>query len=323
MKLSSSVPITLAALAIALAGCGKANQLVTPGSSAVLGGSNEQAEVSSALASVPELADDALLESSDPMLITADGPAGAAKLLHPLRFWRRITSISRTFEFAFSDTDSTGRPTQALVTVRKRMLGIFNILNDASPEDGLPPDSASLEVIRKPLADLGLRRLLFRRIRVVDGGRTVWKLVAASGAKITSFHPGAPSPELAFGDTRIVSLRFQSASRDTEITDPLALIRLRRIPAFQGGEDVTLTATTLRNDDVVVLIRDGERRRFHNNGDNTYTLLWHTPPRAGLHHVGVNALSHGTLFDDQAPYDSQAWVLPYVVLPTEMADYLP
>ena len=41
---------------------------------------------------------------------------------------------------------------------------------------------------------------------------------------------------------------------------------------------------------------------------------------AGVHHLGVNALSRGAIFDDRAPYDSQAWILPYVVRPTELAD---
>jgi hypothetical protein len=39
--------------------------------------------------------------------------------------------------------------------------------------------------------------------------------------------------------------------------------------------------------------------------------------------VGVNALSSGTLFDDQAPYDSKAWIVPCVVNPTELAEFIP
>ena len=93
--------------------------------------------------------------------------------------------------------------------------------------------------------------------------------------------------------------------------------------------------TTLKNDDVVVLHRVGHRFRFHNNGDNTYTGTWLVPdlrlgngPRPGpgrppIFHFGVNALSNGTLFDDQAPYDSQAWLLPVVLAPDQVADALP
>jgi hypothetical protein len=70
-------------------------------------------------------------------------------------------------------------------------------------------------------------------------------------------------------------------------------------------------------------VRTGLRRRFHNNGDNTYTLTWHTSPEDGIHHFGVNALSNGTLFDDQAPYDSDAWIFPYAIQPCFIAEYMP
>ena len=29
------------------------------------------------------------------------------------------------------------------------------------------------------------------------------------------------------------------------------------------------------------------------------------------------------LFDDQAPYDSQAWLFPYRVIPSEVAEFMP
>src|SRR5262249_6511224 len=151
-----------------------------------------------------------------------------------------------------------------------------------------------------------------------------WKIVALSGAKVTSYDPATSTPgNLAFGATRITKLRIQSASGDTTITDPLKFFWLRHTPTFNPDEDVTLTATTLTNTDVVVLMRVGMRRRFHNNGDNTYTIFWKTSPEDGLHHFGVNALSNGTLFDDQAPYDSQAWIVPYHVAPSPIAEFMP
>ena len=47
------------------------------------------------------------------------------------------------------------------------------------------------------------------------------------------------------------------------------------------------------------------------------------PIEGGVHHFGVNALSHGTLFDDQAPYDSQSWIEPFIVHPLALADGTP
>jgi hypothetical protein len=327
MRLKPPLSFTpLLAILIALtSGCGKNhNQVTAPDGSTPSGGgaAMEQAQISSAMAQTPELIEDGVSESSEQATLDADGPAGAAALLHPLHYWRRIDSVNRTFEFAFSDTDSTGRPTRALVTIRKVLRGSFNILNDDAPRDSLRPDTSTTHVVRKRLADLWERHVLLRRVRsIADPARTEWKVAAVSGVKISSFHGENGHP--VFGETRLVRLRIQSASGDTVINDPLALFRLRAIPGFQAGEDVTLTATTLRNDDVVVLIRSGDRRRFHNNGDNTYTIFWRASPQTGAHHVGVNALSRGTLFDDAAPYDSQSWLFPYLVKPEELPELMP
>jgi hypothetical protein len=92
---------------------------------------------------------------------------------------------------------------------------------------------------------------------------------------------------------------------------------------FDRDDSVTVTATTLRNDDIVVIQHRHRRLRFHNNGDNTYTGVFRAAFLARVNHAGVNALSRGTLFDDEEPYDSQAWILPYVVRPTVLAGDLP
>ena len=138
-----------------------------------------------------------------------------------------------------------------------------------------------------------------------------------------------------FVSADVTSLRFQTAGVDTTITDPLIFFYLRRILKLHPGTPVTLTVTTLKNDDVVAMCRSGHRFHFINNGDNTCTGVWQVPdlrmgngPRPGpgrppIFHFGVNALSHGTLFDDQAPYDSPAWLLPVVLAPDQVADALP
>jgi hypothetical protein len=41
--------------------------------------------------------------------------------------------------------------------------------------------------------------------------------------------------------------------------------------------------------------------------------------QGGLRHLAVNALSHGTLFDDALPYDSKAWALPFRVISADVA----
>jgi hypothetical protein len=307
-------------LAIALlTGCSRQGTLSGPQDAGGTGAAADQAAVSATLAAEPGFVDDELSEVADQTSLEASasissdaGLMGAEAAIRPLAFWRTIRSVERRFEFAFADTDSTGRPTTAVVTAHRFMLGTFNILVGDDVPEGSPPEA---HVIHKPLADHAVRRVLLKRVRVADPteARRGWRVVATSGVKITSRE----------ARSRIQSLRVQSGPLDTTITDPLAFFRLRGMIKLDPLADVTLTATTLRADDVVLLYLRHHRVRFRNNGDNTYSITFRVPDRTGLHHVGVNALSNGTLFDDQAPYDSQAWIEPYLVHPLQLAEGTP
>lgn len=316
MKAPHRLALTIPLLLALLAGCSSQRTVNAPGDPAA-GTSQDQADVASTVASNPSYVDDELSESADQMTVDAAGAASAGAgtasveaAIRPLTFWRDIRDVERRFEFAFSDTDSTGRPTRAVVTAHKLFRGTFNILVADQVAEGSPPEA---HVIHKPLVDHWVRRLLLKRVPLPESDRRVWRIVATSGVKITSRDAA----------TRIESLRIQSGPLDTTLTDPLAFFRLRAILKLDPGVDVTLTATTLRNDDVVLLYLLNRRDRFHNNGDNTYTAVFRAPDLAGLHHVGVNALSHGTLFDDAAAYDSQSWIAPYLVHPILIADGTP
>jgi hypothetical protein len=251
----------------------------------------------------PELVEDGLYD----IQTQAQTQVGASAI-DPLFFWRDIRRVARTFDVAFADTDSTGQPATAIITVHKRFAGNFNIVvGDGSPE-GSPTDA---HVIHKPLRDHWVRRVLLKRVAKIDGHeRRPWRVAAVSGVEVTSRD----------AQTRLQSVRIQSGDLDTTITHPLAFWRLRRLVHLDPEASVTLTVTTQAADDVVILYARGMRSRFHNNGDGTHTITWNTGVLDGLRHFGVNALSHDTLFDDEAPYDSQTWILPYVVGPTEMAD---
>jgi hypothetical protein len=321
MRAHLTLGAALLLVAGALSGCGAKNDLTSPAGGGTTGGTVEEAQVSSALAAEPTLVEDAVFEQSTETTVDGGMP-GTAALIHPLRYWRTITDVDRRFVMAFADTDSTGRPTTAHVTVHKFLAGRFNIL--ALPPGIEPPVRPdSLDLVRKPLADHWMRRLVLKRVPVGESDRTAWRIAGTSGVKVTSFDPRSPRSAPDYGDTRILSLRIQSGPLDTTITDPLELFRLRRVMRFEAGVPVLLTATTAANDDVVALMWAGMRFRLHPNGDGTYSGRWMAPPFRGVGHLGVNALSRGTLFDDAAPYDSQAWILPYLVVPDQLADDMP
>ena len=313
-----SLKLACAALLIAVAssGCGS-NSPSGPGAPA----SVDETETAAALALTPELIDDGQLESGDIGMVSS-GPAfeGTLTAIHPLRFWRFISRVDRRFEFAFSDTDSTGRPTRAIATVRKTLRGSFVIV---AGDSGGGSDSTR-RVIRKPLLDHWTRRLLLVRVQreaaeQTDGGsRSVWRVAATSGVNVRSDLPTDRDAH-----AHIESIRIQSGALDTTIADASQLFRLRNLLRVEAGAQVTLTVTTTRNDDIVFLMARWSRFRLASNGDGTYTGTWTVPGDGGVRHFGVNALSRSTLWDDTAPYDSHAWIFPYVVSSEVMADYRP
>jgi hypothetical protein len=326
-----------------LAGCSK-NPVNAPKSNAVTtaNAAAAQARMASIMASVPQVIEDGQFASSDVASLGA-GRTGALAAIRPLRFWRSITHAERSYDFVFSDPDSLGNPRRAIVTVTRVFSGSFNIATGVVGSDTSAADS--IVVIHKPLEDHWVRRLSFIRVPHPEaegdneeqgddnqggegrnGTNTAacddtshdaqdWRLVGTSGVQVTSKD----------AQTRISSLRVQATGLDTTLTDPLGLFRLRRVLRFDAGTQLTLTVTTPRTDDVVILLLHGHRTFFTNNGDGTYTgtlLLPSDEDAGGLRHIGVNALSHGTVFDDQLPYDSQAWVLPFMIKPNQMAEEL-
>jgi hypothetical protein len=336
--------IIAAALWIAAAllpGCGRVGDALAPAASQPPAASADEREVSELLALVPELAEDDLYLSEERTELGAVADAGPVRpdaspvaAIRPYRYWRQITSVDRRYEFEFFAPDSNGDPTRAFVTIHRGLRGTFNILTPTpAPEDtskdagavlasagddpGPRPEPPELRLVQKRLHDHWVRRVALVRVARREGERAGWRIAGTSGVSVQSVTAATVIPP-----TRILSLRVEKAGLDTTITDPLELFRLHRIIHAVPGEEVRLTATTHARDNVVVLLHRGLHLPLRNNGDGTYSARWIVPRHTGIHHFGVNALSHGTLFDDQAPYQSDAWILPYVTAPIA-AEVLP
>ncbi len=292
----------------AFAGCGKNS--VSPGNLQT----TDQAQVMATVGSAPSLIDDNLLNTSSQVNLASPlrGVHGAtATAIQPLTFWRAITSGSRSFEVAFADTDTTGHPTTAVVTIHRHFTGVFNVVPESQTRPGTP-DLA--HITYKPLDDEWVRRVLLMRVPMAGMGHLVWRIAAISGAGVTS----------AGATTVIDRVHVHAESGlDTTVTDALGYFYLRRVMRFTPDDSVTVTVTTERTDDVVVFYHHDRRARFTNIGDGTYRYGFRTAAYDGWRHFGVNALSHGTLYDDQALYDSKAWVLPYAITTAALVDYVP
>jgi hypothetical protein len=247
--------------------------------------------------------DENLAEDASPVTASASyepaGIASARAAVRPLTWWRNVTSETRTWDFAWADSDSTGTPRTCVATLHKHLVGTFVIV-PASPADSTQADTAR---IRKALDETVTRKVMLRRLSL--DGRAQWKVVALTAALVTT--PAAV--------TSIQSLRIQTTSGvDTTLTDPLQWHSLPRVLAFGTSDTVKVTVTTLRTDDAVYIHRSDWRHRLRNNGDGTYTFSWITTPWSGWRHFGIQAMSHGSLYDDALPYDSQAWHLPFRVV---------
>lgn len=295
--------------AIVVFGCSTNHNPVGPSGGGA--SSNDQSQVTATVDLESQLIDDGLLDSADQTALSGSRPGtqlSGTTAIEPRRFWRTITSATRSFDFAFSDTDSTGRPTTAVVTIHRHFLGTFNVV--PADTNGMPDYN---NIIHKPLDDNWVRKVRFRRTRDWDDDRDIWRIAAVTGVDVTSKN----------ATTSIQSIRLQSASFDTTITDPLAFFKLRNVLRFAAGDSVTVTATTTRNNDVALLYYRDRRVHMTNNGDNTYTAVLHVGYLDGWRHFAVNALSHGTLYDDTDPYDSKAWIFPYAVSSMVAVDYIP
>jgi hypothetical protein len=277
---------------------------------------SDQAAIVGTLGATSQFTDDGLFDSDTQTNLAASlrGASGAASAptasIDPLYLWRWIIRRSPTFEFAFADTDTTGLPATAIVTLRRHFTGTFNIV----PRDAANPELPDTHgVVRKPLDDLWVRRFVMKRIVAGPDDRAVWKLAAASPVEVTSKD----------ATTEITSVRVQTGAQDTTLTDPTAFIYLRTVLRFAAEDSVTVTVTTPRTDDVMLLYHHDRRELLANNGDGTYTGKFRAGVFEGWRHFAVNALSHGTLFDDAALYDSRAWIFPYVIVGGPEVDYLP
>ena len=322
MKRTSILLAPLAGL-IVLAGCGSQNPVAnttTDPAAQYASAAGVQTQVQSAPDDFETTTYDDGTAAKPDMAAT---PSATSKLGLPVTdaaitpaFWfRQITEHQRHIDVTFDHPDTS--TTVANVKVTDRLIGTFNVFTRPDTVDGQVTGGT---LIKKPLADTAIRFARFIRHKVntstaegdsedaEDGfhdGWSPWRLVGLSGHQITSDG----------GTRQIVSVRIQAGAFDSTYTDPLVLEDRANIARIPSGVPVTVTATVGDPTDVVVLYTRWGRRRMAPISPGVFQGVFLSALDGGLRHVAVNALSHGTLFDDAGPYDSLVWGLPLVVVP--------
>jgi len=224
---------------------------------------------------------------------TPRSPSGAP--IESFYFVREILSreVRRSIEI-----DSSGERPIAHVSTIARLHGIFHLFFDDPTHIYLPG------MIDKRLNAVAQHNATFvRALRPESDRRRGWRLAALSSAEVVS-DPVTKD---------IVSVEIISHSVNQTITDPLAQVRVRELPTFQPGEEVTLRVHTTDPTDYVFLHSGPFKDEFHPVGDGVFEGTWTVGERRGARLVAVDVIDKETLFDDEAPYDSAAWVLHYRV----------
>ena len=310
-------PLVLGLAVATLTGCSANKPTSTSNSSAMTA---EQLSVQTTLTAAPEVVTDGIFDAGTPTsfgsrpgvgnLSGVDG--GGAPETDPnvpsteRHWWRSISDVARSIDYEFTAYDSDGRPRLAHIVVHKHFTGAFHVAWSDIVPSSTGTDSIVPHYLEKPLRDNWVRHLWLTRVAAAQHNGHEWMLVAASGVNVTSeIEDGGTQPQ-------IQSIRVQAGGQDSTFSDPAAAITWRKLWCAPPDAPVTVTVTTNAPDDAVFLMHQDQRVMLTANGDNTYSGTWTTSTFMGLKHFGVNALSHGTLFEGAAGYHSNAWLFPYL-----------
>jgi len=223
--------------------------------------------------------------------------------------------------------------TMAIATITKTITGHF-IVNASYSDTATHPDT----VISKPYTEKHKRKVLFRRTRNAAQVNRYWTPVAVTLVE------GGTVPD-SLNKFSIASLELTLPLGTDTITDPLATWMkfnrmLHGIPVIHDGDSVRirLTVNSTDPDTERAVLRSTVRknaggmrtRRVIMHLDSSvpdgiqggYTRVYSQSFRGelGMHMMlgrfnsVVDVFSHGSFYDDSAPFSNRFWELPYMVV---------
>jgi len=226
---------------------------------------------------------------------------GNAKTIEPVAFWREITSREREVDIHITHPGGDSLPC-AEVTITTYYRGLFHTVSMDSEYTKEIDDTA----VRYAYLEKESHDGSDAQMRAYGG----WRLKKVSGWEVAS----DPCTK------EIYSLQITSGSVDTTIADMSSLWDLEDLLAFDPGDSVTLTVDTGNPEDLVFLHAPlCVRRSFKHIGGGIFTGTWvttedpHVAARSRPRHAAIDVIDHGTVFDDELPYDSRVWGMVYFV----------
>lgn len=249
----------------------------------------------------------------------------SADSIYPIKWGRRIfwNQVVRNYNVTVTGD------TLALVEVTKTLPGEFWVGLGTRSSDTVIIDT----VIKKPFTDVSKRNLLFKRIARHEDSFRNWVPVAITMVA------GKSQGTNQFSITSI-EMKETRFNVDTTITNPLnTWFRLGwqhgTVPVFPVHDSVTVLVTVTSADDSaeIVHLRHGiggdghNRRRTHmalistTGGAGNYTRVYEKTFVTGLRpfifaercNAVVDVISHGTIYDNAAPFSNEYWGLSYII----------
>lgn len=215
-------------------------------------------------------------------------------------WWRELKNFSRNINVTI-ENDS------AFVEVDISHSGILHRF----PFNTIPPDT--LYDIPKNFADNGKRYAIFKKIGdpSINNG---WILTDITYKKIVS------NNEPPF---KIDSVKFEKidTSESWVVKDPLQFIKRDSLVKLPKGTKLNVYVfTSPPTESVVVFMHVMANQRHHRyrirqNTNGTFFGYCWTTPRSGVYRFGIDAMTYGTIFEDDTtlyPYEAEAWIIPYV-----------
>jgi len=264
-----------------------------------------------------ELIDGDALFTSDASVLAGDQDVPSSSLMKtsapiiPLVWGRQVTSASRSVTF------QEQADTIVIATITTTISGNVKIAALDSLRD------TTITIVSKPFTETLTRKVKFYKIANTNRIRDNWRMREVSALK------GGTTNSLITID----QLQAIIGTDTLTVTDPNEFYL--KFSGFAGRQlpslgmttpvKVRITITSTESDtDFVMLHRPATLRPVHKRttlvsqtGAGPYTRVyeftWNSHIK-GRHHFYVSAVTRNSLFDDVAPWATQLWGFPYLVL---------
>jgi len=271
-------------------------------------------------------ADDLAMNDGENMFGFDDDELGKTMTpIKPLRWGRSIRNVNREVV-----VDSITADSLAYVTVTKTWSGVLRIAATYDDSSTVPDT-----ILVKPFQSDAKKRFIFKR---VGRDRVVWRNWRPIGISLIA--GGTISSDDIWINQLKLYYQNNGQPDSATITDPLNTffrfrgvteIPRREVPDFVAARPVkvqaTLTSADSHADHVVLRFGFSPDGRHHRrirlqmvsetfDGTNyirVYERTFNMHFRRGVFTAAVDAMTHGTLFDDAADVASSFWGVPYVV----------